>query len=115
MTPVPALAGFSITFDAPKCRCTSCGMVVPTSGTLIRCFFASSTPLRIASGTSPALPMPGADGAVAVADDHDRAEAEATSTLDDLRHAVDLDDLLFQVQLGRIDACHAVVSSRSTG
>src|ERR671916_2535913 len=33
-------------------------MVDPTSGTLIRCFFASSTPLRIASGTSPALPMP---------------------------------------------------------
>src|SRR5687767_14668297 len=33
-------------------------MVDPTSGTLMRCFFASSTPLRIASGTSPALPMP---------------------------------------------------------
>src|SRR6476469_7202773 len=33
-------------------------MVVPTMGTLIRCFLASSTPLRIASGTSPALPSP---------------------------------------------------------
>src|SRR5829696_2039195 len=33
-------------------------MVVPTIGTLIRFFFASSTPLRIASGTSPALPSP---------------------------------------------------------
>src|SRR5215218_9705726 len=33
-------------------------MVVPTIGTLIRCFFASSTPLRIASGTSPAFPSP---------------------------------------------------------
>src|SRR5579884_166281 len=36
----------------------SCGMVVPTSGTVIMCFLASSTPLRIASGTSPALPRP---------------------------------------------------------
>ena len=58
MTPVPALAGFSMTFAAPKWRCTSCGIVEPTSGTLIRCFFASSTPLRMASGTSPALPIP---------------------------------------------------------
>src|SRR5687768_463521 len=33
-------------------------MVVPTSGTRIRCFFASSTPLRMDSGTSPALPSP---------------------------------------------------------
>src|SRR3954470_13870554 len=33
-------------------------MVVPTIGTLMMCFFASSTPLRIASGTSPALPRP---------------------------------------------------------
>src|ERR1700722_1156679 len=33
-------------------------MVVPTIGTVIMCFFASSTPLRMASGTSPALPRP---------------------------------------------------------
>src|SRR5918993_5410328 len=33
-------------------------MVVPTIGILIRFFLASSTPFRIDSGTSPALPMP---------------------------------------------------------
>src|ERR1700680_1614651 len=33
-------------------------MVVPTMGTVIMCFLASSTPLRMASGTSPALPSP---------------------------------------------------------
>src|SRR5438105_4183901 len=37
---------------------TSCGMVVPTIGIRMRFFFASSTPFRIASGTSPALPSP---------------------------------------------------------
>src|SRR5436853_5156173 len=33
-------------------------MVVPASETAIRFFLASSVPLRIASGTSPALPSP---------------------------------------------------------
>src|SRR5688572_9928903 len=58
MTPVPCEAGLSSTLEAPKACETSCGIVVPTMGTLIRFFFASSTPLRIASGTSPALPRP---------------------------------------------------------
>ena len=58
ITPVPAEAGLSMTRDAPKCRSTSCGIVAPTNGTRTRCFLASSTPLRIASGTSPALPSP---------------------------------------------------------
>src|SRR5690606_38917381 len=56
------------------------------------------------------LADPGADDAVAVADDHHRAEAEAPAALDDLGDAVDLDDLLFQVELGRIDPCHAFSS-----
>src|ERR1700693_3839301 len=33
-------------------------MVVPTMGTVIMCFLPSTTPLRMASGTSPALPRP---------------------------------------------------------
>src|SRR5262249_38698116 len=37
---------------------TSCGMVPSRSGTRIRLFLARSTPLRIASGTSLALPRP---------------------------------------------------------
>src|SRR5438445_1397811 len=58
MTPVPGTAGLSSTLAAPSLKRMSWGMVVPTSGTVIMCFLASSTPLRIASGTSPALPSP---------------------------------------------------------
>src|SRR3990172_2648649 len=58
MTPVPSPAGLSSTQPAPKCPSTSCGMVVPKSGTRKRFFFACSPPLRMASGTSLALPRP---------------------------------------------------------
>ena len=58
MTPVPWLAGFRSTLLAAKTVRTSCGIVVPTIGILMMFFLASSTPLRIASGTSPALPRP---------------------------------------------------------
>src|SRR6266542_1335088 len=58
MTPVPSPAGLRSTHPAPKCPRTSCGIVVPTSGTLKSDFFAWSPPLRIASGTSFALPRP---------------------------------------------------------
>src|SRR5665811_2524539 len=58
MTPVPCEAGLSSTLAAANSARTSCGMVVPTIGILMRFFFASSTPLRMASGTSPALPSP---------------------------------------------------------
>src|SRR3954468_15152820 len=37
---------------------TSCGIVAPTMGTRIICLRASSPALRMASGTSPALPVP---------------------------------------------------------
>src|SRR3954452_14274579 len=58
MTPVPWEACLSMTLLAPYTIRTSCGIVVPTIGMRIRFFFASSTPLRIDSGTSPALPRP---------------------------------------------------------
>ena len=103
MTPVPCDAGLSMTRAAAYSVRISCGIVVPTIGTRMRFFFASSTPFRIDSGTSPALPRPDPDVALAVADDDDRAEAEATAALDDLRDAVDLDDALFERQLVRID------------
>ena len=111
MTPVPWEAGLSMTRAAAYSSRTSCGIVVPTIGIRMRFFFASSTPLRIDSGTSPALPMPDADVAGAVADDDDRAEAEATPALDDLGDAVDLDDALFERQLVRIDPGHAAAPS----
>ena len=51
-------AGFIITRAAPKFWMIGCGIVCPSSGTRIRCFLATSAPLRIASGTSFALPRP---------------------------------------------------------
>ena len=81
-------------------------MVVPTVGIRMRCFFASSTPLRIASGTSPALPSPTPTWPCAVTHDDDRAEAEAPAALDDLGDAVDLDDALLERELGGIDPGH---------
>ena len=45
------------------------------------------------------LAQPDADVAGAVADDDDRAEAEAPAALDDLGDAVDLDDALFEREL----------------
>ena len=58
ITPVPGAAGLSRTRPAPNSPITSCGMVVPFREILTRFFLASSMPLRIASGTSEALPRP---------------------------------------------------------
>ncbi len=57
-------------------------------------------------GNLAGLAQPGADVPVAVADHDHRAEAEAAAALDDLRHAVDLDDALLERQPGGIDSCH---------
>ena len=51
-------AGSIFTRAVPYTPTASCGMVVPSSGTVNICFLASSVPLRIASGISTALPMP---------------------------------------------------------
>jgi len=58
ITPVPGEPGFIRMEPAPKRPITSCGIVVPTIGTSTKFFLASSTALRIASGTSCALPVP---------------------------------------------------------
>src|SRR5262249_38641366 len=58
MTPVPGTAGFRNTRPAPKWPVISQGIVVSRRGTKIRSFFACSTALRMASGTSWALPSP---------------------------------------------------------
>src|SRR5439155_1098520 len=60
-----------------------------------------------------ALAAAGPHHAVAIANDHHRAEAEAAAALDDLGNAVDLDDLLFQVELGWIDSSHEFLRYRS--
>ena len=56
MTPVPSLAGRSITRAASNLPITPCVIVVPCFGTVNMFFFASSTAFVIASGTSRALP-----------------------------------------------------------
>src|SRR5262245_7416992 len=56
MTPVPGLAGLSSTTPAAASPCTVCGIVPPMRGTRKKCFFAASTPLAIAAGTSLAFP-----------------------------------------------------------
>src|SRR5688500_4131419 len=58
MMPVPSGAGLSSTLPAPKWPTTGCGTVVPFIGTRIRFFFAASIALRMADGTSFALPTP---------------------------------------------------------
>ena len=115
MTPVPWLAGFRRTLLAEKTVRTSCGIVVPTIGILMRFFLASSTPLRIASGTSPALPSPTPTWPRAVTDDDDRAEAEPPAALDDLGDAVDLDDALLERELVGVDSCHVGSSEIQAG
>ena len=56
-------------------------------------FLAISIPFLIAAGTSLALPEPKPTRPFAVADDDER-EAEVLAALDDLRDAVDVDDLV---------------------
>lgn len=56
MTPVPGLAGRSMTTPAAASPWMGCGIVPWMRGTVKKFFFASSTPLAIAAGTSLALP-----------------------------------------------------------
>src|SRR5579863_2731457 len=58
ITPVPSGAGFSSTWPEPYRPSTWWGMVVLVRFTLNRFFLADSIPLRIACGTSFALPEP---------------------------------------------------------
>src|SRR6267154_6452573 len=58
ITPVPSGAGFNSTFPDPYRPRIRCGIEVCVRFTLIRFFFADSIALRIACGTSLALPAP---------------------------------------------------------
>src|SRR5581483_18028 len=57
ITPEPGGAGLSITRAAPNCAITGCGIVLPFIGTCTSRFLAIVAPLRMASGTSFALPI----------------------------------------------------------
>src|SRR5579884_2108159 len=58
ITPVPSGAGFSRTRPLPKRPRTGCRMVVSSTLTLRKFFFAASMPFLMAEGTSFALPVP---------------------------------------------------------
>src|SRR6185369_16797518 len=58
ITPVPSGAGFSNTRPEPNVPSTACGIEVLLRLTRIRFFLADSIPLRMACGTSLALPDP---------------------------------------------------------
>src|SRR5262249_39420905 len=58
MTPVPSEAGFSMTRQDPNRPSTWCGIVFSSRWIRRRFFLAASIPLRIAEGTSLALPTP---------------------------------------------------------
>ena len=58
ITPVPSEAGLSSTRPEPNSPSVSCGIVVPLRGTWTMFRLAISIPLRMATGTSFALPAP---------------------------------------------------------
>ena len=97
MTPVPALAGRRSTVPAPKCPCTSCGMVPPSSGIWNRFFLRLLGALADRLGHLVGLAEADADVAALVADDDERREREAAAALDDLGDAVDEDDAVDQL------------------
>jgi hypothetical protein len=89
-------------------------MVPWMRGTLKKCFLASSTPLAMAAGHLLGLAVADAHGAVAVADDDERREAEATAALDDLGHAVDRHDALDEGGLLRTRVAPVVAVAAAT-
>ena len=58
INPEPSAPGFNSTLAEPNVPRNSCGIVVPTIGTSIKFFLASSIAFLIASGTSAAFPFP---------------------------------------------------------
>ena len=99
MTPVPSEAGLSSTWPAPKWPTTACGIVVPAERhadhVLLRHLDALLDGRRHFLG----LAEPKPTTPVAVADDDQRAEAEVLAALDDLGDAVDVDDLVLELEL----------------
>ena len=70
ITPVPGLAGTSTTSAAPKCPCTGCGIVLPSSGTVDHVARAVLDGLFHRRRHFVGLAVAPADFAAAVADDH---------------------------------------------
>jgi hypothetical protein len=80
----------------------------------MRFFFGVLDALADRLGTSPALPRPTPDVALAVTDDDDRAEAEPPAALDDLGDPVDLDDALLERELVSVDRATVAPSDQNS-
>ena len=97
MTPVPSLAGRSITRAAPNLPMISCVIVVPCCGigehVLLRVVHGLRDRQRHLAG----LAVAEADAVDLVADHDERREREAPAALDDLGDAVDLDHALLEL------------------
>ena len=92
ITPVPGAAGLSSTRPAPSSPMTGWTMVVPASGDAEEVLASLLGALLDGEGHLLGLAVAEADAAGAVADHHERGEREATTALDDLGDAVDVDD-----------------------
>ena len=99
MTPVPGLAGLSSTTPAAASPWIGCGMVVGDARHAEEVLLGLLDALGDRRGHLLGLAVADADLAVAVADDHEGGEAEATTALHDLGDAVDRDDALDVVAL----------------
>ena len=106
MTPVPALAGRRSTAPAPKCPCTSCGIVPPDERDLEQVLLRLLGALADRLGHLVGLAEAGADVAALVADDDERREGEAAAALDDLGDAVDEDDAVDELADVFVIDCH---------
>jgi hypothetical protein len=97
MMPVPAGAARSVTLPAPWRPAVMMQGAAFRSGTRTIFFLAEAVALRIASGTSRALPWPKPTRPLLVAHDDQRSEAEALAALHRLGNAVDVDQLFDQL------------------
>ena len=102
MTPVPAAAGFSSTRPAPNRPMTACGIVVPFRLIVMHVLLGHLDPLPDRHRDFLRLAGAVADAPLPVADDHQRREGEVLAALDDLGHAVDVDDPVDQLASLRV-------------
>ena len=97
MTPVPSLAGRSMTRAASKRPRISCVIVVPVLRHREEVLLRVVDGLRDRERHLARLAVADADAIDLVADHDERREREPPAALDDLRDAVDLDDALLEL------------------
>ncbi len=105
ISPVPGEAGFSITLPAPNRPITGCGMVPVDDRHGHDVLLRVVDPLGDRVRDLVRLAETDADVSLAVAHHDDRVEAEPAAALHHLGHAVDVDELVLQLQFTCFDTC----------